>query len=104
MTGPRRIGKESSEAALDHRLANLPGWAMADGRLKKQFVFANFTEAFDFMSRVAEVAERRNHHPEWCNRYNQVQISLWTHECGQVTERDFELASAIEQAILPGIR
>ncbi len=71
-------------------------WKIHDGRLSRTFVFRDFTEAFGFMARVALLAEKANHHPEWCNVYRKVEIHLTTHEAGGLTRRDFELARAIE--------
>ena len=71
-------------------------WEIRDGRLSRTFVFRDFTEAFGFMARVALLAEKADHHPEWCNVYRKVEIHLTTHEAGGLTGRDFELAHAIE--------
>jgi 4a-hydroxytetrahydrobiopterin dehydratase len=60
-------------------------------------VFADFVEAFGFMTRVALLAETANHHPEWSNVYNRVEIDLTTHDAGGITERDFKLAQRINQ-------
>ena len=68
--------------------------------LKKNFKFKNFSEAFAFMTRVAMIAEKMNHHPEWKNVYNTVEISLSTHDAGNiVTEKDKKLAEAIDKLI-----
>lgn len=74
------------------------GWALVDGRdaIQKKFVFENFVEAFGFMAQVALKAERMDHHPEWFNVYNRVEITLSTHDCQGLSERDVELASFIE--------
>ena len=81
-------------------LAQLDGWAAADGRaaIVKRFQFADFNAAFGFMTRVALAAEKMDHHPEWSNVYNRVEILLATHESGGVTERDVRLAKHIDQA------
>ena len=75
-------------------LAALDGWTMAqDARsIRKTFTFANFSEAFAFMTRVALAAERMNHHPDWSNVYKTVAVTLSTHDAGGLTELDFELA------------
>ena len=80
------------------RLSELPGWKDAGGRdaIVKEFRFPNFVEAFSFMTKVAMVAERLDHHPEWTNVYNRVVITLSTHDAGGVTLRDIRLAQAIE--------
>ena len=71
-------------------------WNISNNSIQKEFVFKNFIEAFGFMSRVAILAEKQNHHPEWSNVYNKVNITLTTHDAGGVTEKDLELATAIE--------
>jgi 4a-hydroxytetrahydrobiopterin dehydratase len=79
-------------------LAALDGWTFDAGRngIVKGFAFADFSEAFAFMTRVALAAEKADHHPEWCNVWNRVDILLSTHSDGGVTEKDVALASAIE--------
>ncbi|MBA5778638.1 4a-hydroxytetrahydrobiopterin dehydratase [Stappia sp. F7233] len=80
-------------------LGELAGWSMAeDGRaIERAFRFANFVEAFAFMTKVAMRAEKMNHHPEWSNVYGRVTIRLTTHDAGGLTERDAKLARAIDQ-------
>ena len=83
--------------ALDElNASSVEPWRVEDNRLIKTFVFRDFVEAFGFMSRVALLAERANHHPDWCNVYKTVRIVLTTHEAGGLTQRDFDLARAIE--------
>ena len=73
-------------------------WQEVDGALYKKFVFVDFAEAFGFMTRVAAIAEAQNHHPDWSNSWNVVEISLRSHDKGgQVTERDHQLASSIDE-------
>lgn len=74
--------------------ADLPGWEPVADRdaIRKTFQFKTFNQAFGFMSRVALKAERMDHHPEWFNVYNRVEVTLATHDAGGVTERDVELA------------
>jgi 4a-hydroxytetrahydrobiopterin dehydratase len=75
-------------------------WTEENNKLKKTFEFKNFIEAFAFMTRVALIAEKMNHHPEWKNVYNRVEISLSTHDAGDmVTERDKKLADAIDKLL-----
>jgi 4a-hydroxytetrahydrobiopterin dehydratase len=75
---------------------NPEGWEEADGRLRRELRFANFSEAWAFMSRVALLAEKMDHHPNWSNVWNQVTIELTTHDAGNtVTDRDRRLAEAI---------
>ncbi len=72
-------------------------WVEENNQLKKQFKFADFQEAFAFMTRVAFLAEKQNHHPNWSNVYNTVDIALNTHDAGDiVTEKDRKLAAAID--------
>ena len=79
---------------VKEQLATLTGWRLDENGLsiKRNFRFADFNEAFAFMTRVALYAERHDHHPEWFNVYNRVEITLSTHDAGGVTERDIDLA------------
>jgi len=76
------------------------GWKMVEGRsaLQKSFKFSNFNEAFGFMSRVALMAEKMDHHPEWFNVYDRVDVVLSTHDAGGVTELDLKLAEFMNAA------
>lgn len=87
--------KIGAEAAL----ARLEGWRAADGRdaIVKEFRFKDFNAAFGFMSRVALHAEKHDHHPEWFNVYNRVEVTLATHDAGGVTNLDVELAHFMDQ-------
>ena len=76
-------------------LATLPDWSLEQGKLHREVVFGDFSEAFAFMTRVALAAERMNHHPEWCNVWNRVDIRLTTHDAGGLTALDFDLADRI---------
>ncbi len=80
-------------------LPALDGWAMVEGRdaLHKRFAFGDFVEAFGWMTRIALVAERLNHHPEWSNSYRHVDVTLATHDSGGLTRRDVELAQRMDQ-------
>lgn len=82
---------------IARRIAELPGWTVRDGKLHRELEFADFVTAFGFMTSCALIAERLNHHPEWFNVYHRVVIDLATHDAGGITERDFELATAIER-------
>ena len=77
-------------------LEKLSGWAFRSGGIEKDFTFKDFSGAFAFMTRIALLAEQRNHHPEWSNIYNKVQIRLSTHDAGGLTDKDLELSKAIE--------
>ena len=86
------------EAEREAALAALPGWSHHPGRdaIVKSFRFADFGEAFAFMTRVALEAEKADHHPEWSNVWNRVDILLTTHSAGGLTEKDVALARRIE--------
>jgi len=86
---------DAERAALAH---TLPDWRMADGRdaIVRQFKFADFSAAWGFMSRVALIAEKQDHHPEWSNVWNRVDILLSTHDAGGLSARDVSLAHAID--------
>ena len=73
----------------------LPDWSFEDTSLSRGFVFADFVIAFGFMSKVALLAERMNHHPEWSNVYNRVEVRLTSHDKGGITARDIKLAAEI---------
>lgn len=80
-------------------LAPLTGWTMVEGRdaIRKTFTFNDFVDAFGWMARVALVAERLDHHPEWFNVYRRVDVTLSTHDAGGVTRRDVALAQAMDR-------
>lgn len=82
----------------DAALAELPHWTLSDDTLSisRTLKFADFAEAFGFMARVALVAEKADHHPEWFNVYNRVEIRLTTHDAGGLSQRDVALAQAID--------
>ena len=88
-------GKARSDA-----LASLKDWKEVAGRdaIQKSFKFADFTQAFAFMTRVALAAEKADHHPEWSNVYNRVEIVLSTHDAGGLSDKDVALAKVIDQA------
>ena len=89
-----RLSAEARAAAL----SELSGWTELDGReaIRRTFTFKDFNAAFGFMCRVALVAEKRDHHPEWRNVYRTVEVVLATHDAGGVTMRDVELAKAMD--------
>lgn len=94
MPRPERL----SPSACDERLRELPGWRIEDGKLRRKFSFGDFPTAFAFMTRVAIHAETMNHHPEWTNVWAHVDVTLWTHDAGGLTELDFRLASLMSGA------
>lgn len=75
------------------------GWEVVDGRLHRELTFADFSEAFGFMTRVALAAEKADHHPDWSNSWNTVTIDLVSHDAGGLTERDVALAEAIDTLV-----
>lgn len=85
-------------AARNKALGGLKHWKKAKGRdaITNEYRFKDFNEAFGFMSRVAIKAEKIDHHPEWSNVYNQVQVTLTTHDAGGVSQRDIDLAKFID--------
>jgi len=90
----QKLNESERKAAL----AELKDWTAAAGRdaITRAFKFRNFSEAWGFMNRVALLAETQDHHPEWSNVYNRVEILLSTHDCNGLSERDLKLARAID--------
>ncbi len=90
-------GKLEGQARAE-ALASLAGWRETPGRdaIRKVFQFRDFVEAFGFMSRVALLAERMDHHPEWSNVYRTVDVTLTTHDAGGLTDKDVALARAMD--------
>jgi 4a-hydroxytetrahydrobiopterin dehydratase len=93
MSRPEKIGADAA-------LKDLPGWRAADGRdaIVRSYRFADFNAAFGFMTRVALMAEKLDHHPEWFNVYNRVDVTLATHDAEGVTELDVRLAKFMDEA------
>lgn len=87
-----------SDQEVAAALAKLPGWSRVEGRsaIAKTFQFADFSAAWGFMCRVALTAEKQDHHPEWFNVWNRVEITLSTHDAGGLSARDVKLAETIE--------
>ncbi len=93
--------KPLAASERDKALAKLPDWRFEDTRggvITRDYQFADFTAAFGFMTQLALVAERMNHHPEWSNVYSRVSITLTTHDAGGVTTNDIELAQVADRA------
>ena len=93
MTRPKALAPDE----IDSRLAAIPSWKVENDRLHRQFVFDDFVEAFGFMTRVAIVAEKLDHHPNWSNVYNKVDVHLTTHDAGGLTVLDFTLAEQMDR-------
>jgi 4a-hydroxytetrahydrobiopterin dehydratase len=77
-------------------LQQVSGWEIRENRIEKTFKFANFVSAMSFLNSVAELAETEGHHPDFCVHYNRVEMALWTHAAGGLTENDFILAAKID--------
>ena len=86
-----------SEQEIEEALAELPGWSLQDGKFHKTYEFDDFSEAVGWMMRVALEAEKLNHHPDWCNSWNEVRVNLMTHAVGALSEHDVALAQKMEQ-------
>jgi len=99
----KKMVTKLSEAERTESLAPIldKGWTMVSGRdaIYKEFLFKDFNQSWGFMNRVALKAEKMDHHPEWFNVYNKVQITLATHDCGGLSERDVKLATFIESLL-----
>ena len=85
-----------TDAQIAEHMTALPTWEQAGDRIKKTFRFKDFVEAFGWMSSIALVAERMNHHPEWRNVWATVEVELSTHDAGGLTELDMKLAAAMD--------
>ena len=85
-----------SEQQLSTALSTLTHWEVVDDKLHKELKFKDFISAFSFMTQVALLAERDNHHPEWFNVYNRVVVDLTTHVAGGITEKDIKMARFID--------
>lgn len=89
-----------SSAEIASRMTKLPGWAVAkESRLTREFSFPDFAAALAFVNRVGQLAEERNHHPDVYLTWGKVRLEIWTHSAGGITEADFGLAAACDQAL-----
>ena len=84
---------------LDYFIKKNPSWMIDNKSIKKIFKFNNFIDAFGFMSKVALLSEKMDHHPDWQNTYNKVKINLTTHDKGGITTNDIKLAESIDKLI-----
>lgn len=89
--------KRLNDSEVQSKLLSLPGWTLEAGSLQQKFRFQNFVEAFGFMTQVALIAEKMDHHPDLRNVYRDVEIKLSTHDAGGITELDLTLAGHINQ-------
>jgi 4a-hydroxytetrahydrobiopterin dehydratase len=90
--------KKLESAARKSALTSLPQWSEVQGRdaITRKFQFKDFNEAFGFMTRVALLADKMDHHPEWSNVYNKVEVTLSTHDAGGVTDNDIQMAKEMD--------
>ena len=86
-----------SETDVQARLPSLTGWSLVNGKLHREYKFADFAEAFGWMAQAALAAEKQDHHPEWFNVWNKVVVDLTTHDAGGISERDFTMAARMNQ-------
>jgi 4a-hydroxytetrahydrobiopterin dehydratase len=91
--------KPFTELQILSRLKDLEGWEYEENAIHTLFEFDDFKDAFSMMTRIAFEVEKLNHHPDWSNVYNTLQISLSTHDAGDVTEKDFQLAKIINALV-----
>lgn len=98
-TTEKKTYEKIDRVAVESQLSALPGWSLLPGReaIAKTFSFKDFNEAWGFMSRAALLAEKMNHHPEWFNVWNRVEVVLNTHDAGGVTELDLKMARAMNE-------
>ncbi len=95
------MAQKLDEAQRTELLNDLDGWSLVQGReaIQKRYTFKNFVEAFGFMTRVAILAEKLNHHPEWSNVYKTVDVTLTTHDCDGLSELDGKLARKMDALV-----
>ena len=89
----------ADENQLNYFIEKNPSWIISNKAIKKEFKFDNFINAFGFMSKVALLSEKMDHHPNWQNTYNKVTIELTTHDKGGITINDIQLAESIDKLI-----
>ncbi len=87
--------KKLTSQEIESELKNLEGWSVINEKLRKEFQFSDFNEAFGFMTRAAMHIEKINHHPEWFNVYNKLRVELTTHDAGGITNNDVMLAKIL---------
>ncbi|QDV08070.1 Putative pterin-4-alpha-carbinolamine dehydratase [Planctomycetes bacterium Poly30] len=93
--------KRLDASEVESELKELDGWSLDEGKLHKKFTFEDFRAAFAFMTRVAKLADEQDHHPEWFNVYNEVEVHLTSHDAGGISERDFRLARGMDSVVAP---
>jgi len=95
MARPKQLSGDAIEEALAED--SLAGWSLKNAKLHREFMFRDFVSAFGFMTQSALVAEKLDHHPEWFNVYNRVEVELTTHDAGGITALDLKLARAMNE-------
>ncbi|MDZ7732131.1 MAG: 4a-hydroxytetrahydrobiopterin dehydratase [Acidimicrobiia bacterium] len=91
------MGTKLTDEQVRDRLGEVSGWELSDGALRRSFSFGNFVEAFGFMARVALIAEKLDHHPDWSNSWNKVDIAITSHSDGGVTDTCFTFAAQVDK-------
>jgi len=91
------MSHKMSDAEVKVALADLPEWGVVEGKLHREYQFADFIHAFGFMATASMAIEKMNHHPEWFNVYNRVEVDLTTHDAGGISAKDFALARTLDQ-------
>ena len=91
------MSHKMSDAEVQVAIVDLPEWKVIEGKLHREYEFADFVHAFGFMATASMAIEKMNHHPEWFNVYDKVEVTLATHDAGGVTDRDVELAAAMDR-------
>lgn len=94
------MAEKLDDQVVAAKLADRPYWRHEDGQLRRSLTFRNFSEAFGFMTRVALIAEQLDHHPDWSNSWNRVDLAISSHDAGGLTEQCFTFASRVD-ALLP---
>lgn len=93
------MSRKLDESEVRQRLAERPEWRLEGGEMRRELTFADFSQAWGFMNRVALIAEKLDHHPAWSNVYNRVTIGLSTHDVGGISEKDFEFAARVDRLL-----
>jgi 4a-hydroxytetrahydrobiopterin dehydratase len=88
--------KKLDDAEIKAMVEKMAGWSVKDGKLHREYKFADFPHAFGMMATAAPAIEKMDHHPEWSNVYNRVTVDLSTHDAGGITQKDFDLATLLE--------
>lgn len=88
--------KKLDDAEVKARVEKMAGWSVENGKLHREYKFADFPHAFGMMATAAPAIEKMDHHPEWSNVYNRVTVDLSTHDAGGITQKDFDLATLLE--------